>query len=270
MPDASQTAAAEAIKEAVPWHTVGIIARSEAGIPEQGIGTGAAVEWRGHSLILTAKHVIENTPHEELWFLLRPDGTLETAGVRGVNPAAVERETRRRIPIQSVVLNAAEDIALLEIEVTSTSIGNLRFHALDGNAATPPPGETVIVMGFPSDLGYVVAPGAVAAFPSMQATFIEQPRSLHNHDPSSHFLVKHEFATEGVHPRGCSGGGVWFRRSITTGIWHANLALAGIVTNYYPQSQLLEALKIEQIISFLQRTYPEAPMLDSGDPDLHD
>jgi len=251
MADSLQAAAAEAIKEAVPWHTVGIIARSEAGIPEQGIGTGAAVEWREHSLILTAKHVVEDTPREELWFLLRPDGTLETAGVRDVNPAVVERESRRRIPIQSIVLSEAEDIALLEVGVTSTSIGNLRFHSLDGNSATPPPGETVIVMGYPSDFGYVVGPGAMAAFPTMQATCIEEPRSLPNHDPSSHFLMTYEFAPEGVHPRGCSGGGVWFRRGLTTGIWHANLALAGIVTNYYPQSQLLEALKIEQVTSFL-------------------
>ena len=255
--NAIEIAAGEAIKEAVPWHTVGIVARSERGVAEQGIGTGAAVEWHGHSIILTAKHVIQDTPREEHWFFLRPDGTLETYTVRNVDPATVGREGRRRIPIQSVVLSDAEDIALLEIEVASTEIGNLRFHPLDDNAATPPPNQTVFVMGYPAALGCVVGPESVAAFPSMQALLIEEPRSLLNHDPSSHFLMKHELAAEGVHPGGLSGCGVWFRRSIPTGIWHANLALAGIVTTYYPDSQLLEALKIEQIISFLQSAYPE-------------
>ena len=227
MDKASQTtievAAVQALEEAIPWHTVGIVARSGEGIPEQGIGTDAAVEWHGHYIILTAKHVIQDTPHEELRFFLRADGTLETANVKDVNPATIGLESRKRIPTRSVVLSDVEDIALLELDATSTSIDNLRFHVLDRNIATPPPSETVTVAGYPSDLGHVVADGAMAVFLTMQATFVEQPRLLPNHDPSSHFLIKHEFATEDVRPHGLSGAGVWFRRIIATGIWHANL-----------------------------------------------
>jgi len=250
-----ENAAAEAIKEAVPWHTVGIITRDK-GIAESGIGTGAAIEWHAHFIILTAKHVIQDTPHDELRFFLRPSEPLETSTVTDVNAATLGLESRRRLPIRSVVLSDDDDIALIELDATSTSIDNLRFHVLDRNTATPPPGETVTVAGYPSDSSHVVAAGARAASLTMQATFIEQPRDLRDHDPSSCFLMKHEFAVDGVHARGLSGAGVWWRRRIASGLWHANLELAGIVTNYYPDSQLLEALKIERVVSFLHGIYP--------------
>ncbi len=257
MSDAIQDAAAEALKEAVPWHTVGIITRSSAGDCEQGIGTGAVVRWHKHSLILTAKHVVEGTPPEELWFYLRPDGTLNTHAVQDVNPANIGLESRRRLPVCAVVLSEAEDLALLDLDVPPTGIDNLRFHALDGDASTPQPGEMVIVAGYPSDLGHPVGQGAMAAFLSIQATFIEQPRPLHNHSPANHFLARHEFSTDGIHARGISGAGVWFRRIISSGIWHANLELAGIATHYYPDEQLLEVVRVERVISFLRSTYPE-------------
>lgn len=46
----------EAIEEAVAWHTVGIVADES-----QSIGTGSAVLWHEHPLIITARHVIEDS-----------------------------------------------------------------------------------------------------------------------------------------------------------------------------------------------------------------
>ena len=162
--NAIDVAAVQAYEEAIPWHTVGIIARSEAAVPQQGIGTGAAVEWNRHFIILTAKHVIADTPRDELRFFLRPGGTLESANVKEVDPNTIGVESRRCLPIRSLTLSDVEDIALIELDATATSIDNLRFHVLERNTATPPPGETVTVAGYPSDCGHVVAAGAMAVF----------------------------------------------------------------------------------------------------------
>src|SRR2546425_1056648 len=51
--------AADAIEEAVAWHTVGIVTGSGER-KWQGIGTGAAVRWRGGHYILTAEHVLRS------------------------------------------------------------------------------------------------------------------------------------------------------------------------------------------------------------------
>jgi hypothetical protein len=62
----------EAIEEAVASHTVGIVADDG-----QSIGTGSAILWRRHSLTLTAKHVIENSTDNVLWFYFRDEGAMK-------------------------------------------------------------------------------------------------------------------------------------------------------------------------------------------------
>src|SRR5262252_4729005 len=80
----------EAIEEAVAWHTVGIIADEG-----QSIGTGSAILWRNHPLILTARHVIETSPDSDLWFHFRDACTMQLSG-RGAPPPS-----RRTIQAQS-------------------------------------------------------------------------------------------------------------------------------------------------------------------------
>jgi len=68
--------ATQAAEEVVTSHTVGIIGETAAG-PRTGIGTGSAIEWEGHKLILTAAHVLGKADTSELRFLFRPEGTIQ-------------------------------------------------------------------------------------------------------------------------------------------------------------------------------------------------
>jgi hypothetical protein len=106
-------------------------------------------------------------------------------------------------------------------------------------------------MGFPSDLGRKVAKNAWAAFPSVEVTKVERPVDIEKFDPSHCFLVKYQSAGS-RHPRGFSGGGLWLHKGPTT-VWHPNLRLAGVCTNYYRSRQLLEIERVEDVIKFLQR-----------------
>src|SRR5713226_6174556 len=66
----------EAIEEAVAWHTVGIV-----GDDGQSIGTGTAILWRKSPLILTARHVVENSPDDDIWFYFRAEGTMKRSPI---------------------------------------------------------------------------------------------------------------------------------------------------------------------------------------------
>ena len=68
--------AADAIEEAVASRTVAIIGGTgERELRE--VGTGTAISYRGSNFILTARHVVEDTPIESLRFFCRPEGSLQ-------------------------------------------------------------------------------------------------------------------------------------------------------------------------------------------------
>lgn len=72
--------------------------------------------------------------------------------------------------------------------------------------------------------------------------------------PRSNFLLSFPPATAGRKPQGFSGSGVWYQRKTPkTKLWFPKLVLLGLCTSYYDRSQLLCALRIERILTFLQQ-----------------
>jgi hypothetical protein len=77
----------KALLERIFWHMVGIVnlvrRKGEVtpgkAIAWQEIGTGAACQYRGAKIILTAKHVLENAGPSDLRFLPRGSGRIEWA-----------------------------------------------------------------------------------------------------------------------------------------------------------------------------------------------
>jgi hypothetical protein len=59
-------------------YTFGIVSDIN-GVEGKGLGTGVGVLWRGTYLILTAKHVVEDTPPHRICFFL-PEGALLIPG----------------------------------------------------------------------------------------------------------------------------------------------------------------------------------------------
>ncbi len=76
VPRAEYDACWNATAEAAFNHTVGIVTNDEYGQVGRGIGTGTAVLWKGKKSILTAKHVVRNTPIDRFWFFPRPEGSI--------------------------------------------------------------------------------------------------------------------------------------------------------------------------------------------------
>lgn len=67
--------AGNAMAQAMYPYTFGIVSDYN-GVEGRGLGTGVGIVWRGNFLIATAKHVIEDTAPQRLYYLL-PQQTLQ-------------------------------------------------------------------------------------------------------------------------------------------------------------------------------------------------
>jgi len=244
--------AADAMEEAIAWHTVCII--SEDG---KSIGTGSLIRWRGRKLILTARHVVQDSTNEGLRFHFRPEGTMKRAPLGEVH-GHPELRYRQKVKIEIVARHAASsvDLAALELADVLPSRQPARFFDLDVDATAPGAGTVLAFRGYPSDMADEVHPGALASFAVMDWGQIERPHDLDRFDPAAEFLVKFSQAEGGIHARGFSGTGSWYHCHVSE-IWHPNLRLAGVCTHYYAPSKLLNFLRVENVTAFLRGTFAE-------------
>jgi trypsin-like peptidase len=241
----------EAIEEAVAWHTVGIVADDG-----QSIGTGTAILWRQHSLILTARHVIEGSPDDDIWFYFRDEGTMKRSPIDELpNRRDVEYRSRVKIKIVGRCCLENADLAALEVERPTEEEHPVRFFELAQDSATPPSGTIINMRGYPFDLSRVVSPGSRAAFAMLQWSQIQETPRLHRFDPASEFLTRFVAADQGKHAPGFSGSGAWFENP-SSGVWSPRLGLAGVCTHYYRRPKLLSLLRIEQVTRFLKEAFP--------------
>src|SRR5437879_122369 len=163
----------EAIEEAVAWHTVGIVADDG-----QSIGTGSAILWRQRPLVLTAGHVIERSPDDDIWFYFRHEGTMKRFPIEELpNRRDVKYKAKVRIKIVGRYCSQNPDLAALEVERSIDCEHRVRLFELLEDSATPPSGTVITMRGYPSAQARVVLPGTAAAFAMLQWSRIqEQPR----------------------------------------------------------------------------------------------
>ncbi len=245
--------AADGIEEAIAWHTVGIVADEP-----RGIGTGTAILWRTHHVILTAWHVIKDNPIAHLWFFFRPDGTLRRADPADMlRQGRLELTPRRHIEVRNHHYSDKDDLAILEVDAELERSSNLRFYDLEPDSLTPGVGTSLATIGYPHDITLQVSKEErVVSMSPEWSQRVKQRGKLKEFDPSGSFLAGYPSAAVGRHPGGFSGAGVWFHRSSPV-VWRPNLGLAGVCTNYYRASRLLVIRKIERVIRFFEKTLPE-------------
>lgn len=208
----------EAEIEQIALHTVGIIGHLGP-VSGHGIGTGVAVRWRRRPFLVTAYHVIADTPHSDhLSFLHRDQGA----------PAA-------RIEVKEIHADAKRDLAALRLSGPLASRPRIHFYPLRATVHTPDFGTEVVLLGYLPDRKGLTA---------VERTHITGRRPHADFDPHWHLLVPYHSADE-REPHGFSGAGVWY----TAG--PDRLRLAGIVTHYYRTSRLLMALRVERVVEFL-------------------
>ena len=240
----------EAIEEAVAWHTVGIVVEHS-----KSIGTGTAILWRRRPVILTARHVVEGSPNDDIWFYFRDEGTMKRSPIDEL-PKRRDVEYKAKVRMKIVVRCGAEnsDLAALEVERSIGDEHPVRFFDLAEDSTTPPSGTIISMRGYPFDLSRVVSPGIRAAFAMLQWSRIQETPRLHRFDPASEFLTRFVAADQGKHAPGFSGAGAWFEKS-AGGVWLPRLGLAGVCTHYYRRPKLLSLLRIEQVTRFLGEAF---------------
>lgn len=228
-----QKAALLALQESLSWSTVGIVADYQ-GHEGQGIGTGTAIRYAGRKMILTAEHVIKDTPTERLYFFFRPEGNLnyaefgEIRDIRGIATSLLK--LRERISIARIVFSQEYDLAAILVDGDPDQKHSVRFFDVKDDSVTPPADTVALIKGYPADTTrQMERSDDFAMFPSMEMTAIlPSPDSLDDFDPALHFVMPCSIAqVEGRSPRGFSGGGVWYQGAVlplsTVGTTDVNL-----------------------------------------------
>lgn len=239
----------KAIQETVAWHTVSLIVNKS-----KSIGTGSAIFWRGHPLILTASHVIKDSPNDDIYFHFRHQGTMKVAPLDELHSHPEMKYTRKvKIEIRRRYASEDLDLAVLEVRESISKEHLIQFFSLTEDSITPPAGTIIVMHGYPSDLAKTVAPQTAASYAMIQWSRIEKNPKFEPFNPETEFVTK--FRVNNLHARGYSGAGVWFDKP-TNGVWHPNLGLAGVCTHYYSGRKLVSVVRIEQVIRFLNKAFP--------------
>ena len=256
-----QKAALLALQERLSWHTVGIIANYE-GREGRGIGTGVGITYKGRKLILTAEHVVGETHLENLYFIFRPNATLQYAeygeikNLSGVRTSQLE--DRVQIKTEQLVISEDYDLAAICVPSETDDKFPIQFFELDLQSATPTLGTPVLMKGYPSDTTrQLAASNDFVVFPSMEMTdVIQPPEGLTDFDNGVSYLMPCSIAVDGRSPKGFSGGGVWYQGDVIPldKVWKPVLKLGGIVYKYYAERQLLKAYRMEIVRDFLDST----------------
>lgn len=249
-------AAYEAFEEAVASHTVGIIGTRD-GREGAGIGTGAAVTWKGKAIVLTAWHVVSESRQDRIWFLFRPKGTLirYATGRRPPPSASRDRYLRESIPVQEITKDEKLDIAAIQVPLDIKDQHPIRFHELCAQSAVPKTGTDVILRGHPSALAQPVGAN-FEVFANHEYTTITSDPPAGIQATDGHIFMKWSSAAD-WDPFGFSGAGVWFDSGAVvnaTSLWCPKPGLGGIATSYFRKSELMMAVQIEAVKKFLDRT----------------
>lgn len=249
--------AADGIEESIAWSTVGIVCGS-GDVKGKGIGSGIALRWNGHHVIVTAAHVMEGTRTADLRFMFRPRGPLQrierSALVNAVRIPTASLERVKQIRLDEPLIDATVDLAAIPVDAELEQEQHVRFFDLTSGGTTPPVGHAVIVRGYPADITRVTQQNERVAFTTTEWTRIEPNRgALSGFDPARQLLIAYAMRTSAPNamPHGLSGSAVWYRRGPTPIVWHSNLDIAGVTVSFYSRPNLLGAVRREALEAFL-------------------
>ena len=248
MTDLEQHQAA-AIEDAVACHTVGI---SQG---EQIYGTGVAVAYAGHFLIVTAKHVLKGIPRQELMFCPKAAGGL-VRNKPGETKRFTNLMTARKFATRDVHSVAGRDMAVIELDELPSNAPFLQFFQLiESSILSPENGAEVLLLGYPSDVAQEIQNRTIFGTASEFGEVVDHRlvgKKLSGFDSNSHLLVKYSLEQYGIGPHGFSGSGVWLHQDPIDQCWYPNLRLTGITLTYYKDNKLIKALHSQVLLNSLK------------------
>jgi hypothetical protein len=227
-------------------YTFGIVSDFQ-GMEGTGLGTGVGVVWRGTYLIATAKHVVEDSPSQRVYYLL-PQETLRVGEPSApLDRTQVSWQPRCTLENPRILLGDG-DFAVILLPEQQEPAASKHYYSLEESQATPALGATVGYMGYPiasrQPLGMNY--GALPSYAFGDIYCIAGSK----YDTRREFAVGYEPGDD-LDPHGFSGSGVWHSGSVGE-IWSPQISLAGLVTSYYRRSRVLICCRIQVLISFLK------------------
>ena len=253
------------VQEVIAWHTVAIdISLGSKNNPDW--GTGSLVEIEGRSFIVTCKHVVKpGHRNEDLRFLYRSEKSFQWVDKEVIQNISIHKIYRnvyktfpREIPITNrIYSNDEDDLVLLEVDSSSSEVGQYRFFNITKlDVLTPEADTPVYFMGFSKELARkATVYGDIGVFPFFGINpIINKTIDSDDFNPEKHFLI--DFKTlddeHNIDPHGLSGCGVWSR--IPSGpdrLWTANIYLVGVLHGYFRKSEVLKATRIQRIVQLV-------------------
>ncbi len=232
------------------------------------LATGVCVEFGEHLFIATVGHAIRGASPDGFEFFARSEGTL-TVGTKGdVGTRVIQGVGRRGFRLQfgaPIIAPEPDDLALLPISQEEADRHGLRFHQVTGDRVSPRVGETVFVVGHPTELvrdarSLRTGERGKATHPNGEWLTVvrREGKWLKGYDPRVHYLLdfsRQDPKEEVQNPVGMSGAGVWKLppRASPHEIWNPESAtLVGIQTGWYERRHLLQVTRIRRLVRLMQ------------------
>jgi hypothetical protein len=252
-------------QEHLSWQTIGVFNEMTGGV-----GTGTALKAEGHSIIITAAHVLVGVKSESLTFGLRNDIPLSSTASPPRGFRIVKKEVESiKLPVRDIHLTdpRREDLAfiLLDNKKPEQMKQLIFLGESDIEEKTPEDSDFVTICGFPDELSRRTKQGKITNI--SVGLYFDHPKILadpgnlaSDFDPSLHFLL--QFPLEELQDKktlltnlkGMSGASV--RRMIpnTPGqLWKFGTKIIGIQIAVYSSSRIYKCTRSEILLKELRR-----------------
>lgn len=270
----------KAFIERIAWYSVGIV-NLLADVDHQkktmadGLGTGTACTWKGHKLILTAAHVIEEAEQEDLAFFLRVDDAIAWEGT-GKPEKVVERVS---LPVERIVRCVEHDLAAIVLRADDLADFRMQFCELPkylSKRRTAKRRGSLILLGYPADKVFDVSKTKKAnteayyhaARPIILSGPIAKrpPKPLSSlYRPKRDVLVHYTPVDPNMRPQGFSGAAAWSERGERSEpLWTAEPMIFGVLTHAFMTSKLLLVVGGPTIKKFLEESLSAARNTGTG------
>jgi hypothetical protein len=256
-PASEQESALEALHETIAHRTVAIV-------PEESLecGSGVCIRYAQEYFVVTAAHLVERRPLNDILFIAPPDAPL----VMTWPPTAFSERFLPPIVDVAVSPNSMDDLALLRLKSRPREMRHLEFY--EPTLPEPPRllRKQVILHGFPVESIRVhhtrqEAVGGVFPYfdyPSITRVSARESAALrrakHPYRPLLHVLLRFPAVPPDSpllkHPGGLSGAGLWKgpRKPANSALWLPTKArLVGIQVGWSEKRELLIATRSSRV-----------------------
>lgn len=229
------------------------------------LATGVCVEFGERLFIATVGHGVRGASPDDIEFFTRSGGTLAVGTKSDVVTRGIGRRGFRPELGTPIIAPDPDDLVLLPISREEADRHGLRFHRVTENRVSPPVGETVFVVGHPTELvrdAQSLRTGergkATHPYGELLPVVRREGKWLKGYDPRAHYLLdfsRQDPRDEVQNPVGMSGAGVWRipPRAGPRAVWNpGSAALVGIQIGWYEKRHLLLVTRIRRLVQLTQ------------------